>query len=69
MISNLLKELLILKKFEYKLETLNIDIRSALNPEYTDLHQQLEERLNELGKDGWRLCGVNGSLYYFAREI
>ena len=58
-----------MKKFEYKLETLNIDIRSALNPEYTDLHQQLEERLNELGKDGWRLCGVNGSLYDFAREI
>ena len=34
-----------MKKFEYKLEELNIDIKSALNPELKDLHQQLEEKL------------------------
>lgn len=58
-----------MKKFEYKLEELKIDIKSALNPELKDLHQQLEVKLNELGQEGWRLCGVNGCLYYFAREI
>jgi hypothetical protein len=25
--------------------------------------------LNELGKDGWELCGVNNINYYFKREI
>jgi len=25
--------------------------------------------LNELGKDGWGLCGVNNINYYFKREI
>ena len=41
----------------------------ALNPKYSELHEKLEEKLNELGKEGWRLCGVNGCFYYFAREI
>ena len=58
-----------MKKFEYRLEELHIDIKSALNPAYTELHDQLEEKLNELGKEGWRLCGVNGCLYYFTREL
>ena len=58
-----------MKKFEYRLEELHIDIKSALNPVYTELHDQLEEKLNELGKEGWRLCGVNACLYYFAREL
>jgi hypothetical protein len=25
--------------------------------------------LNELGKDGWELCGVNNVNYYFKRVI
>ncbi len=58
-----------MKKFEYRLEELQIDIKTALNPDCTELHEQLEGKLNKLGKEGWRLCGVNGSLYYFAREI
>ena len=37
-----------MKKFEYRLEELHIDIKSALNPVYTELHDQLEEKLNEL---------------------
>ena len=41
-----------MKKFEYRLEELHIDIKSALNPAYTELHDQLEEKLNELGKEG-----------------
>lgn len=58
-----------MKKFEYRLEKLQIDIKSALNPECTQLHHQLQEKLNELGEEGWRLCGVNDCLYYFAREL
>ena len=36
-----------MKKFEYRLEEVHIDIKSALNPAYTELHDQLEEKLNK----------------------
>jgi len=58
-----------MKKFEYRLVELPIDIKVALSPKYSELHEKLEEKLNELGQEGWRLCGVNGCFYYFAREI
>lgn len=56
-----------MKKFEYRLEQIDVDIKSALNQ--TEHYGVLNHKLNELGKEGWRLCGVNGSWYYFTREI
>ena len=40
-----------MKKFEYRLVDLPIDIKAALNRKYIELHEKLEEKLNELGKD------------------
>ena len=43
-----------MKKFEYRLEELHIDIKSALNPAYTELHDQLEEKLKTCVKNSWK---------------
>lgn len=56
-----------MKKYEYRLEQLDVDIKQALGQE-TSLHQELMAKLDELGQEGWRLCGTNGNLYYFTRE-
>ena len=38
----------------------------VMNHGYADEDLQI---LNENGKDGWELCGVNRINYYFKREI
>lgn len=58
-----------MKKFEYRLVEIAVDVKEALNPKYSHLHEKLEKKLNELGQEGWRLCGVNGCFYYFVREF
>lgn len=58
-----------MKKFEYRLEQFNMTLNQSLNTEQHALSEQLTTILNEYGKDGWRLCGVDGTWYYFAREI
>ncbi|MCL1951155.1 MAG: hypothetical protein FWF59_15650 [Turicibacter sp.] len=58
-----------MKKFEYRLEHIDIDIKKALGQEADNLSEKLLGRLSEIGNEGWRLCGVNGPLYYFSREI
>lgn len=55
-----------MKKFEYQLVEIDIDIKTALGGENAN---QLISRLDEIGSEGWRLCGVNGPLYYFSREV
>lgn len=57
-----------MKKFEYRLEQINVEIKNVLNQNEMD-QVFLNNKLNQLGKDGWRLCGVNGSWYYFVREM
>lgn len=58
-----------MKKFEYRLENVAVDIKTALNPTNKEMNASLKQKLDELGQEGWRLCGVNGHLYYFAREV
>lgn len=58
-----------LKKFEYRLEHIEVDIKNALGKEALAQTHELMEKLDEIGKEGWRLCGVNGFLYYFSREL
>lgn len=50
-----------MKQFEYKVEV----IQKAL----TDFEAVMTEKLNTLGKEGWELSGVNGTVFYFKREI
>jgi len=44
-----------------------------VNTRFKDsIEQQLKQdmsMLNEHGKDGWELCGVNNTFYYFKKEI
>jgi len=58
-----------MKKFEYRLEHIEIDIKKALGDEARTLSKRLMEKLDEIGNDGWRLCGVSGYMYYFSREV
>ena len=58
-----------MKKFEYRLEKIDIDIKKALGGSEEDLTGDLLKKLDQIGKSGWRLCGVSGNLYYFSREI
>lgn len=53
-----------MKEFEYKLE----DIVIQLKPDIS-FNEVMSERLNSLGKEGWELAGVNGTIFYFKREI
>jgi len=57
-----------MKKFEYRLEHLKIDVKTAFNPGEEEAHQLLTTKLDEYGQEGWQLCGVDGYRYYFVRE-
>lgn len=58
-----------MKRYEYHLEYLPIDVKLAFNPGQEENRKQLKHLLDELGKVGWRLCGVDGYCYYFAKEV
>jgi hypothetical protein len=75
MISNMLvqaKENTPVIKWEYK----TVRVR-YINPKYAAKEVRHEARilnedvqmLNENGKDGWELCGVNKTNYFFKRKI
>jgi hypothetical protein len=55
-------------KYEYRLENLQIDIKKILGEPEKSATRKLQEQLDEMGQEGWRLCGVNGQQYYFIRE-
>lgn len=57
-----------MKKFEYRLEHIEIDVKKALGEAEKSKASQLMEKLDEIGREGWRLCGVSGYAYYFSRE-
>ncbi|WP_077618159.1 DUF4177 domain-containing protein [Bacillus sinesaloumensis] len=50
-----------MKQFEYKVEEIQVQM--------LDFKEVLADKLNELGKEGWELSGVNGTYYMFKREI
>lgn len=56
-----------IKAFEYKTEYMS-------NAHVRGVHRRLlDERLKELGSEGWELCAIGNiagsELYYFKREI
>lgn len=53
-----------MKQFEYKVEDISIQLKAS-----SDFNTAMTERLNSLGKEGWELSGVNGTVFYFRREI
>ncbi|GGP16887.1 DUF4177 domain-containing protein [Oceanobacillus neutriphilus] len=52
-----------MKQFEYKVENMQIQLNNI------EFNVTITEKLNSLGKEGWELSGVNGTIYYFKREI
>ncbi len=59
-------------QWEYKTVKVNYMKEKYIEPKYRKGPRILEEdlsMLNEHGKDGWELCGVNNINYYFKREI
>ncbi len=66
LVSNMLvqaKEKIAEVQWEYK--TVNTKFKDSIK-------QQLKldlSMLNEHGKDGWELCGVNNTVFYFKRDI
>ncbi|SFM34626.1 hypothetical protein SAMN04487943_11454 [Gracilibacillus orientalis] len=53
-----------MKQFEYKVE--DMQIRLTVNNDFNTI---ITDKLNSIGRDGWELAGVNGTLCFFKREI
>ncbi|MEK5443414.1 MULTISPECIES: DUF4177 domain-containing protein [unclassified Fredinandcohnia] len=53
-----------MKQFEYKIENIQIQLNNDI-----DFNTAMTKKLNSLGKEGWELTGVNGTIFYFKREI
>ncbi len=73
LVSNMLvqaKENVTEVQWEYKTVKINYMKEIYVKDKYTrrPLKKDLS-MLNEHGKDGWELCGVNNINYYFKREI
>jgi len=57
------------KQYEYKVEQIQIELKSILKSDKSPYHKEVVEKLNLLGKEGWELSGVDGTWFYFKREI
>ncbi|EKE30855.1 hypothetical protein MJ3_11445 [Salimicrobium jeotgali] len=53
-----------MKQFEYRVEDIQFQLKAN-----NDFSAVMEEKLNFLGKDGWELAGVNGTVFYFKKEV
>ena len=61
-----------MKLYEYRVEQIQIDLKrmfkSVLKSNRNKYNQEITEKLNKLGKQGWELSGVDGIWFYFKRE-
>ncbi len=76
MVSNMLvqaKENVTEVQWEYKTVKINYMNDKYIKSKYKKTARLILKKdlsmLNEHGKDGWELCGVNNINYYFKREI
>lgn len=58
-----------MKKYEYRVEQIQIELKSILKSNKDKHNKELAGKLNIFGKDGWELSGVDGTWFYFKREI
>ncbi len=56
-----------MKKYEYKVTTIATTL-SISTKQYEKVAQEFEERLNELGADGWELVQRTDGYFFFKRE-
>ena len=53
-----------MKQIEYKVENIQVQLKGNKN-----FSEVMEERLNSLGEEGWELAGINGTIFYFKRDL
>lgn len=58
-----------MKQYEYRVEQFHIELKSILKSDKSQYNNEIAEKLNILGKEGWELAGVDGTWFYFKREI
>ena len=58
-----------MKKYEYRIELIQIELKSILKSDKSVYKNEISEKLNVLGNDGWELAGVDGTWFYFKREV
>lgn len=57
-----------MKQYEYRVEQLQIELKSMFKAAKSGYNREIADKLNELGSEGWELSGIDGSWFYFKRE-
>lgn len=58
-----------MKQYEYRIEQIQIELKSIIKTDKSKYNNEISEKLNLLGKDGWELAGVDDTWFYFKREL
>ena len=58
-----------MKQYEYRVEQIEIEFKSIFKSDKGVYNKEISEKLNILGKEGWELAAVNGTWFYFKREV
>ena len=58
-----------MKRYEYRVEQIQIELKSVFKVDKNKYKKEISEKLNVLGNEGWELAGVDGTWFYFKREI
>lgn len=58
-----------MKRYEYRVEQIQIELKSVFKVDKSKYNKEISEKLNVLGNEGWELVGVDGTWFYFKREI
>ena len=54
-----------MKRYEYRIE--QIELKSVLKSDKSAYNNEIVEKLNLLGEEGWELAAVYGTWFYFKR--
>lgn len=57
-----------MKKFEYKVLTIAVNFAITTH-QYESMVKEIEDQLNELGKEGWEFVQKKDAMFFFKREI
>lgn len=58
-----------MKGYLYKIVQIQVEFKSILIKDKNQYNEQIEEKLNKMGEDGWELSGVDGTWFYFKKEL